>query len=106
MPRQRSKKLTASRKTAEKPLPDPVSDDSQSESEHESLEISDQDEEEEDLARLVLGDGATFKDQLAQDMDIDGGENSDDHETSGEAEEGEEGLEGIDDADVRITPPS
>ncbi|KAH6675761.1 WD40-repeat-containing domain protein [Halenospora varia] len=100
MPRQRSKKMTASRKTAEKPLPDPVSDDSQSESEHESLEISDQDEEEEDLARLVLGDGATFKDQLAQDMDIDGGENSDDHETSGEAEEGEEGLEGIDDADL------
>ncbi|KAF4624737.1 hypothetical protein G7Y89_g13433 [Cudoniella acicularis] len=105
MPRQRSKKLTASRKSAEISNPNPEQDAAHdrepSESDDESLEDLEEDEEEEELARLVLGDGAAFKAQLGQAMDLDGGDEFNGLEESAvEDQEAEGGLENVDDADL------
>jgi U3 small nucleolar RNA-associated protein 18 len=106
MPRQRSKKLSASQQTEQGSAPELTRDEDQSSSENDSLEMLEKDEEEEELDRLVLGDGAGFKAQLSQHMDLD---LEDDFEIAeGLAEEGSEaeiGLEEVDDAEVRNIAP-
>ena len=106
MPRQRSKKLTASRIVEAKSAAeeDPASDGINSENEtddsdNESLISVEKDEEEEELDRLVFGDGAGFKAMLGQDMEVDSEDKDGDN---GVEEDGSEaGLEHVDDADVR-----
>ena len=105
MPRQRSKKLSASCKTVQEPGPQVDHEDEQSGSDNEDLEVFEKDEEEEELDKLVLGDGSTFMAQLGRDMDVDDEEGSDEAGGLEEDHEGEGGLEGVDDADVRTTPP-
>lgn len=104
MPRQRSKKLSASRKTAGEPKSELNREEEQSDSDNGSLEMLEKDEDEEELDRLVLGNGPGFKAQLGQDMDWD---QESDSEKGGEAREGDieadTGLEGVDDADVRYS---
>jgi U3 small nucleolar RNA-associated protein 18 len=106
MARQRSKRLTESRKSGvdlrevHSPESDHESVDSQSEGE--SVDIAAKDDEEEELDRLVLGDGATFKAQLGNDFS--GGYERgtlEDKEVIEDDEEAEGGLENVDDADVR-----
>jgi U3 small nucleolar RNA-associated protein 18 len=99
MPRQRSKKLTASRQTENSSAPER---EERSDTENDSTGLLEKDEEEEELARLVLGDGLGFKAQLGQQMDLamDGG--SEEEESMVEEDsEGEARLENIDDAEVR-----
>lgn len=99
MPRQRSKKLTASRQTEDSSVPER---EERSDTENDSTGLLEKDEEEEELARLVLGDGLGFKAQLGQQMDLamDGG--SEEEESMVEEDsEGEARLENIDDAEVR-----
>jgi hypothetical protein len=106
MPRQRSRKLSASRQseqtsTPEKSAPEPDHEDF-SDSENESPPISEKDEDEDKLERLVLGDGGAFKAQLSMQMDQDS------EDDSGMAEddlEAEVGLENVDDADVSTPLP-
>lgn len=106
MPRQRSKKLPASRKTVQQPVSEqpPVSEfqqeRDQSDSDNDSLDILEKDSDEEELDRLVLGDQGEFSAQLGHAMDLDQAEGSDE---SGAGEDGDEegGLENVDDADVR-----
>ena len=103
MPRQRSKKLSSSHKTENKPIPELQRHEDEQESDNESLGILDKDEDEEELDRLVLGDGAGFMAQLGREMDV--GEDGDADSGEGISEEdesGEDGLEGVDDADVNI----
>jgi U3 small nucleolar RNA-associated protein 18 len=102
MPRQRSKKISSSRVAEEKTARKEVWDSEPEYSDNASLDISEKDEDEEELERLVLGDGATFKAQLGMDMDLD----KEDLEGNGREEdlEAEVGLENVDDADVS-TPP-
>jgi U3 small nucleolar RNA-associated protein 18 len=102
MPRQRSKKISSSRVAEEKTARKEVWDSEPEYSDNASLDISEKDEDEEELERLVLGDGATFKVQLGMDMDLD----KEDLEGNGREEdlEAEVGLENVDDADVS-TPP-
>lgn len=105
MPRQRSKKLIASRVVEAKPAveDDPASDEVNSENEtdesdNESLISVEKDEEEEELDRLVFGDGAGFKAMLGQGMEVDSEDKEGD---SGVEEDGSEaGLEHVDDADL------
>jgi U3 small nucleolar RNA-associated protein 18 len=104
MPRQRSKKLSASRKTVQDSMPQVDHEDEQSGSDNENLEISEKDAEEEELDRLVLGDGSTFMTQLGRGVDVDYEEDSDGAGGLEDENEGEEGLKGVDDADVRTTP--
>lgn len=98
MPRQRSKKLSSSRVADEKPEPKVEWGSEPEDSDNASLDISEKDEDEEELERLVLGDGATFKAQLSTDMDVD----EEDLEGNGTEEdlEAEVGLENVDDADA------
>jgi U3 small nucleolar RNA-associated protein 18 len=99
MPRQRSKKLTASRQTEDGSA---TEREERSDTDNDSTGLLEKDEEEEELARLVLGDGLGFKAQLGQqmDLDIDGG--SEEEESMVEEDsEGEARLENIDDAEVR-----
>jgi U3 small nucleolar RNA-associated protein 18 len=99
MPRQRSKKLTASRQTEDGSAPER---EERNDTDNDSTGLLEKDEEEEELARLVLGDGLGFKAQLGQqmDLDIDGG--SEEEESMVEEDsEGEARLENIDDAEVR-----
>lgn len=99
MPRQRSKKLTASQQTEDSSAPER---EERSDTDNDSPGLLEKDEEEEELARLVLGDGLGFKAQLGQqmDLDIDGG--SEEEESMVEEDsEGEARLENIDDAEVR-----
>jgi U3 small nucleolar RNA-associated protein 18 len=99
MPRQRSKKLTASRQTEDGSASER---EERSDTDNDSTGLLEKDEEEEELARLVLGDGLGFKAQLGQqmDLDIDGG--SEEEESMVEEDsEGEARLENIDDAEVR-----
>lgn len=105
MPRQRSKKLAASRKTVQDPRPPTHHEDDQSASDNEDLEILERDAEEEELDKLVLGDGSAFMAQLGGGMDVDSEGDSDVAEGLDDDNDGEGGLEGIDDADVRTTPP-
>lgn len=104
MPRQRSKKLDASRSKEEKPAPKAEHQDQDSgsdiESDDGSLQSLEKDEEEEDLDRLVFGDDAGFKAMLGQSMDVDSDNSNEEIE---EAEDGADagGLEDVDDAEVR-----
>ncbi|KAH7400387.1 U3 small nucleolar RNA-associated protein-like protein [Cadophora sp. MPI-SDFR-AT-0126] len=105
MPRQRSKKLIASRAVESKPsaAEDPVSDHTNSdnesdESNNESLISVEKDEEEEELDKLVFGDGAGFKAMLGHGMGVN---LEDKVEGNVVEEEGSEaGLEQVDDADL------
>jgi len=106
MPRQRSIKLSASRKTAQDSVPEPNQEKDPEISDNESLDIHEKDAEEEELERLVFGDGSTFKVQLGQGKDVDYEEDSDGSKDSQGADaEGDGGLGEVDDADVRTTPP-
>ena len=103
MPRQRSKKLSSSRKTGREILPELQRHEDEQESDNESLGMLDKDSDEEELDRLVLGDGAGFMAQLERDMNVDEKKDEEDGErVSDDEEEGEGGLEGVDDADVKI----
>ena len=99
MPRQRSKKLTASRQTEYSSAPER---EERRDTDNDSTGLLEKDEEEEELARLVLGDGLGFKAQLGQQMDLamDGGSEEEDSMVE-EDSEGEARLENIDDAEVR-----
>lgn len=108
MPRQRSKKLSGSHTTGQKPVskqqpaPETERQRDQSESDNDSLDILEKDSDEEELDRLVLGDQADFSAQLGHSMDLDQAEGS---EESGVGEDDDEGgLENVDDADVRDSP--
>jgi U3 small nucleolar RNA-associated protein 18 len=101
MPRQRSKKLSISRQTEQSSALELRPNEDQSDSDNDSPGMWEKDEEEEELERLVLGDGAGFKAQLGQHMDLDGEDGSEFAE--GLVEEGsgaEAGLEDVDDAEV------
>jgi U3 small nucleolar RNA-associated protein 18 len=102
MSRQRSKKLSNSRKAEEQSIPELQRHESEEQSHNESLEMLEKDSDEEELDRLVLGDDAGFMAQLGGDMDIDEEESEEGEGAAGESDAGE-GLEGIDDADVK--PP-
>ncbi|KAL2060322.1 hypothetical protein VTL71DRAFT_9717 [Oculimacula yallundae] len=108
MPRQRSKKLSASRVVDTKPPveKDAVSregsqseDENEDDSDIESEASMEKDEEEEELDRLVFGDGAGFKAMLGQSMDVD---SEGDGEKESEEEGSDAGLEHVDDADLFI----
>lgn len=102
MPRQRSKKLSSSRKAENESVPELQRHEDEQESDIESLGILDKDSDEEELDRLVLGDGAGFMAQLGRDMDVDEDEDAGSGEgMSEEDERGDGGLEGVDDADVK-----
>jgi U3 small nucleolar RNA-associated protein 18 len=106
MPRQRSKKLSASRKTEQtsNPDPEPEQEEAYDESDSESSRISEKDEDEDELERLVLGDGATFKAQLGMDTEVNEyGDFEENGLVEGDLEE-EAGLENVDDADVSSLP--
>ncbi|TVY12865.1 putative U3 small nucleolar RNA-associated protein [Lachnellula arida] len=100
MPRQRSKKLSASRKTVQDPRPPIPHEDEQSGSDNEDLEILERDAEEEELDKLVLGDGSAFMAQLGGGRDVDSENGSDVAEGLENEDDGEGGLEGVDDADL------
>lgn len=107
MPRQRSKKLSASRATEKSSIPEleRFEESSDSDSSNESGGRIEKDEEEEELDRLVLGNGASFKAQLGQSADVD--MDYDQERGAGLADEDSEeegGLEGVDDAEVRDSP--
>ncbi|KAK2623929.1 hypothetical protein QTJ16_006563 [Diplocarpon rosae] len=94
MPRQRSKKQTASRQIEnfsapelDRPQEEGSNSENGNESEIESLISVPKDEEEEDLERLVFGDGVGFQQMLGQIPDVDL-ENS--NEETG-AQDGEDG---------------
>jgi hypothetical protein len=107
MPRQRSKKLSASRKTVQQPVSEQphVSElereRDQSESENDSLDILEKDSDEEELDRLVLGDQGEFSAQLGNDMDLNQAEGFEESGAGEEDGDEEGGLENVDDADVR-----
>ncbi|TVY23260.1 putative U3 small nucleolar RNA-associated protein [Lachnellula hyalina] len=100
MPRQRSKKLSASQKTVQEPVPAIHNEDEQFGSDNEDLEILEKDAQEEELDKLVLGDGSAFMAQLGGGMDVDSEEGSDVAEELEDENDGEGGLEGVDDADL------
>ncbi len=107
MPRQRSKKLSASRKTEQADGSGFETQKEQIDSENESIEANEKDEEEEELDRLVLGDGTNFRAQLRQHMDLDSeGEPEEGDQADEEEPEVDGSLENVDDSDVRITPPN
>lgn len=103
MPRQRSKKLSADRKPAEKAVVRSVPEENSSDSDNESDDSMAKDDEEDELERLVLGDRGDFKAQLSNTMDVDDEEHSAKEDGEEEGED-EAGLENVDDADVG-TPP-
>jgi U3 small nucleolar RNA-associated protein 18 len=100
MPRQRSKKTSASRETAQKSVSDIDQENGQYESGNESVDMQEIGSDEEELDRLVFGNEAEFKAHLGHGIDIDeaGGSDGSDAEEA-EDEEGE-GLENVNDADV------
>ncbi|TVY41873.1 putative U3 small nucleolar RNA-associated protein [Lachnellula subtilissima] len=100
MPRQRSKKLSASRKTVPESAPAIHHEDEQSGSDNEDLEILEKDAQEEELDKLVLGDGSAFMAQIGGGMDMDSEDGSDVAEGLEDENDGEGGLEGVDDADL------
>ncbi|TVY87998.1 putative U3 small nucleolar RNA-associated protein [Lachnellula willkommii] len=100
MPRQRSKKSSASRKTVQDPGPPIPHEDEQSGSDNEDLEILERDAEEEELDKLVLGDGSAFMAQLGGGRDVDSENGSDVAEGLENEDDGEGDLEGVDDADL------
>ncbi|PBP27717.1 WD domain, G-beta repeat containing protein [Diplocarpon rosae] len=103
MPRQRSKKLTASRQPEDVSAPELHRPQEESNSENgnesdvESLESVPKDEEEEELDRLVFGNGAGFQQMLGRIPDVDS-ENSNEETGAQDGEDG--GLEHVDDADL------
>jgi U3 small nucleolar RNA-associated protein 18 len=100
MPRQRSKKLSAGREAAQKPILEPERESGQYESENDSPAIQEKDSDEEELDRLVFGDETEFKAQLGHGMVVDQPEGS--GRSSGDESNREEegGFENVDDADV------
>ncbi|KAE8449383.1 hypothetical protein EG329_008284 [Mollisiaceae sp. DMI_Dod_QoI] len=101
MPRQRSKKLSASRKVETDVSADVAIDEDQSESDNESVNILEKDAEEEELDKLVLGDGFGFKAQLGKDTEMQyGGSEDEEDDAVDQDSEGEPGLEDVDDADL------
>jgi U3 small nucleolar RNA-associated protein 18 len=109
MPRQRSKRLTESRKNGtdlrQVHVPESDHESVHSQSVDESVDIEAKDDEEEELDRLVLGDGAGFKAQLGNDFNVGYKDRIlQDEESIEEDEEAEGGLENVDDADVSKTP--
>jgi hypothetical protein len=104
MPRQRSKKLSSSRKTEEKLVTELERQEEESSSENESVELE-KDEEELELDRLVLGDAGAFRAQLGRDMDMEEDSDREDDESAEKDLEAEVGLEHLDDADVSNTLP-
>lgn len=103
MPRQRSKKLSSSRKDEEQSIPELQRPEVEDESDNESLGMLEKDSDEEELDRLVLGDDAGFMAQLGGDMEIDEDESEDSTGVVEETGDEEDGLEGVNDEDVRIT---
>jgi U3 small nucleolar RNA-associated protein 18 len=101
MPRQRSKKLSASHMTVQQPKSEVELEKGENESEIDGLHMMEKDSDEEELDRLVLGDGSEFKAQLGRAVDLDRAENSEGYDVEGGDLEEEEGLEDVDDADVR-----
>ncbi|KAK6581882.1 hypothetical protein PZA11_005579 [Diplocarpon coronariae] len=103
MPRQRSRKLTADRKTENVSAPEiersqgEGNSENGNESDVESLESVPKDDDEEELDRLVFGDGAGFQQMLGQSMEAEP-ENSDEQDSAQDGEDG--GLEHVDDADL------
>ncbi|CAG8974251.1 hypothetical protein HYALB_00009740 [Hymenoscyphus albidus] len=104
MPRQRSKKLSLGKKSADRHAENSAQafekESFRSGSDNDSDEIMDKDEEEEELDRLVLGDGGAFKAQLLQSASHGGNDSDSDVGPSGEDEAAEGGLEDVDDADL------
>jgi U3 small nucleolar RNA-associated protein 18 len=104
MPRQRSKKLSSSRKTEEKLAPELEREEEESSSENESVELE-KDEEELELDRLVLGDAGAFRVQLGRDIDMEEDLDRESDEAIEKDLEVEVGLEHLDDAEVSDTSP-
>lgn len=105
MPRQRSKKTSASRKIEHAAAPVIERENVHIESDSEQSQISEKDEDEDELERLVLGDGVTFKEQLGMDIEVDTSQSNEFVENR-EGEEEDAGLENIDDSDVIYPPPN
>jgi hypothetical protein len=104
MPRQRSKKLSSSRKTEEKLAPELEREEEESSSENESVELE-KDEEELELDKLVLGDAGAFRAQLGRDIDMEEDLDREGDEAIEKDLEVEVGLEHLDDAEVSDTSP-
>lgn len=103
MPRQRSKKITASRETEQKPVPELERVREQYESENDSEDIREKDSDEEELDRLVFGDETEFHAHLGDGMDVDKAEGSEGSEPEEEDREDGNELENVNDADVSQT---
>jgi len=99
MARQRSKKLSESRKATQQPAPVALDDAEEDFSDNDSSEPESEADDAE-LDRLVLG-GGDFMTELSREVDIEGssGGEEDLEEELGLGGE-DEGLEGVDDADV------
>lgn len=100
MPRQRSKKLSASREAKQKRIPELGQESAHHESDNESLDEQEKGSDEEELDRLVFGDETEFKAHLGHGMDVDEAEVHDGSTVEEEDLGEEEGLENVDDADV------
>ncbi|RDL29926.1 putative UTP18 Possible U3 snoRNP protein involved in maturation of pre-18S rRNA [Venustampulla echinocandica] len=101
MHQDRTKKIAAGRKPDEQLSLESRPRDEQSESDNDSADPMEKDAEEEELDRLVLGYGTTFRAQLGQETDMDYGQGSENDDfTAQENDEGNDGLEGVDDADL------
>lgn len=100
MRRQRSKKISASRETAQKPVPELERVREPYESENDSEDIREIGSDEEELDRLVFGDESEFKAHLGDGMDVDQGEGSEGSEAEEADLEDTEGLGNVNDADV------
>lgn len=104
MPRQRSKRLSETRKSLQKPNPPAQDEREQDDGDNESVDVMEKDEDEHELERLVLGDEAGFMAQLDHEGTED--ENEDLEEAGLEAEVGldgvEQNLEVVDDAEVSL----
>ncbi|KAF8848924.1 WD40 repeat-like protein [Acephala macrosclerotiorum] len=101
MPRQRSKKISASRRAESSTVAEVPVEEEPNDSDNESLDILEKDAEEEELDRLVLGDGFGFKAQWGNDTEMQDGEPKGEGDDAVDQDsEGEAGLEGVDDADL------
>src|SRR4030081_769631 len=100
MPRQRSKKLSASHEAEQKRIPELGQESAHYESDNESLDEQEKGSDEEELDRLVFGDETEFNAHLGHGMDVDEAEVHDGSAVEEEDPGEEEGLENVDDADV------
>lgn len=103
MARQRSKKSSGDKKSAEKQPQSEIPEQNGEQSDNESVEMMDAGDYEDELARLVLGDDTGFMAQLGQetmgDLDLEADNEDDESQLDAEGEEGEN-LEDVDDAEV------